>query len=144
MTTRRACGARGAAVSPPRSPPACTNAGYHCELAGGGHYSEAALRAKLDALIPRLRPGDTITLNVLYLNAHQWGFQYPLAVALRKQGYPIDGLCVAAGVPSADTANDIIANLQAAGFRHVAFKPGSVEGYRTAPCQQLAGFTTAG
>jgi hypothetical protein len=34
-------------------------------------------------------------------------------------------MCVAAGVPSLDNANEIIEKSRAAGLRHIAFKPGS-------------------
>ncbi|KAJ7808682.1 hypothetical protein B0H14DRAFT_3761317 [Mycena olivaceomarginata] len=43
---------------------------------------------------------------------------------------PIEGFCVAAGIPSTEKAAEIIEGLKSAGIRHVAFKPGSVEGIR--------------
>lgn len=48
-------------------------AGYHIELAGGGHYNAKALRAKVDE-IQRLvnKPGIGVTLNSLYINQRQW------------------------------------------------------------------------
>ncbi|KAJ3088169.1 3-oxoacyl-[acyl-carrier-protein] synthase [Quaeritorhiza haematococci] len=51
-------------------------------------------------------------------------------MALRKEGIPMEGVCVAAGVPSLDVANEVIGNLKEAGLRHVAFKPGAVETIR--------------
>ncbi|ORX59428.1 fatty acid synthase [Hesseltinella vesiculosa] len=109
---------------------AVMNAGYHVELAGGGHYNEKALRSKVDKIMSLTRPGEGITLNILFLNVRQWGFQYPLIQVMRKEGLPMEGVCVAAGVPSLDVANEIIENLQESGIRHVAFKPGSVETIR--------------
>ncbi|KAG1071517.1 hypothetical protein G6F42_026019 [Rhizopus arrhizus] len=109
---------------------AVMNAGYHIEMAGGGHFSEAVLRDKVDKIMKLTRPGQGITLNIIFLNVLQWGFQYPLIQVMRKEGLPMEGLCIAAGVPSIDNANEIIANLQAAGIRHLAFKPGNVDTIR--------------
>ncbi|KAJ1970693.1 fatty acid synthase alpha subunit Lsd1, partial [Dimargaris xerosporica] len=105
---------------------AVLNAGYHIELAGGGHYNEKALRRKIRQIMQDTQPGLGITLNILYLNARQWAFQFPLVQTMRREGLPIEGVCVAAGVPALDVANDIVRQLQAAGIRHVAFKPSSV------------------
>ncbi|RCH92014.1 beta subunit of fatty acid synthetase, partial [Rhizopus stolonifer] len=109
---------------------AVMNAGYHIELAGGGHFNEHLLREKVDKIMKLTRAGEGISLNIIFLNVRQWGFQYPLIQVMRKEGLPMEGLCVAAGVPSLELANEIIANLQAAGLRHVAFKPGSVDTIR--------------
>ncbi|KAI9314935.1 fatty acid synthase [Dichotomocladium elegans] len=109
---------------------AVMNAGYHVELAGGGHYNERALRSKVAEIMEKTRAGEGITLNILFLNVRQWGFQYPLVQVMRKEGLPMEGVCVAAGVPSLDVANEILANLQSAGIRHVAFKPGSIDTIR--------------
>lgn len=64
---------------------AVMNAGYHCELAGGGHYTEDALRRRVDKIMTQTGEGEGITLNVLFLNARQWGFQYPLAIKMRNE-----------------------------------------------------------
>eukprot|EP01135_Chromosphaera_perkinsii_P010233 Nk52_evm6s2062 gene=Nk52_evmTU6s2062 len=106
---------------------ACMNAGYHVELAGGGHYNEKALRSKVAEIMENVPAGEGITLNILFLNARQWGFQYPLVKKMRQEGIPIEGICVAAGVPSLENANSIIASLQETGIKHVSFKPGSKE-----------------
>ncbi|ORY50686.1 fatty acid synthase [Leucosporidium creatinivorum] len=106
-------------------------AGYHIELAGGGHYNAKALRAKVDE-IQRLvnKPGVGVTLNSLYINQRQWTFQLPLWQEMRKEGLPVEGLCVAAGIPSTEKAKEIIDGLREAGIKHVSFKPGSVDGIR--------------
>ncbi|PPQ98107.1 hypothetical protein CVT26_003277 [Gymnopilus dilepis] len=49
---------------------------------------------------------------------------------MRKEGLPIEGFCVAAGIPTTEKAVEIIEGLKAAGIKHVAFKPGSVDGIR--------------
>lgn len=48
---------------------ATLNAGYHIELAGGGHYNEKAVRAKVAEISKQFKtPGLAITLNSLYIN----------------------------------------------------------------------------
>ncbi|KAF5382044.1 hypothetical protein D9615_004428 [Tricholomella constricta] len=109
---------------------AVLDAGYHVELAGGGHYNAAALRAKVVEIQQLIPAGVGITLNALYINPRQFGFQFPLWQEMRKEGLPIEGFCVAAGIPSTEKADEIIDGLKRAGIKHVAFKPGSVDGIR--------------
>ncbi|KAI9178750.1 fatty acid synthase alpha subunit Lsd1 [Blastocladiella emersonii ATCC 22665] len=103
------------------------NAGYHIELAGGGHFTEAMLRDKVKSIMAQVEPGNAITINMMFLNPRQWAFQYPLVQALRREGYPVEGVCVAAGVPSPDVASEILTTLASVGIKHVAFKPGSAD-----------------
>ncbi|KAI0311286.1 acyl transferase domain-containing protein, partial [Amylostereum chailletii] len=109
---------------------AVLSAGYHVELAGGGHYSPAALRAKVAEIQTKIPEGVGLTLNALYINPRQFTFQYPLWQEMRKEGLPIEGFCVAAGIPTTEGAVEIIDGLKAAGIRHISFKPGSVDGIR--------------
>jgi len=109
---------------------AILRAGYHVELAGGGHYSPAALRAKVAEIQSGIPAGVGLTLNSLYINPRQFGFQCPLWQEMRKENITIEGFCVAAGVPSSEKATEIIEGLRSAGIRHVSFKPGSVAGIR--------------
>ncbi|KAF8638240.1 hypothetical protein AX17_002262 [Amanita inopinata Kibby_2008] len=109
---------------------AVLNAGYHVELAGGGHYNPSALRAKVAEIQKQIPAGVGLTLNSLYINPRQFGFQYPLWQEMRREGLPIEGFCVAAGIPSTEKAAEIIESLKIAGIKHVSFKPGSVDGIR--------------
>lgn len=109
---------------------AVLRAGYHVELAGGGHYNASALRAKVAEIQANIPAGVGLTLNSLYINPRQFAFQLPLWQEMRREGIPVEGFCVAAGVPSTEKAADIIEGLQGAGVRHVSFKPGSIEGIR--------------
>ena len=103
---------------------AVPDAGYHIELAGGGYYNTAALRSSKVAEIQKQIPaGVGITLNSLYINPRQFTFQLPLWQEMHKEGFH-----VAAGVLTTGKAVEIIDGLKAAGIRHVAFKPGSVDG----------------
>ncbi|KAH9950013.1 fatty acid synthase [Amylocystis lapponica] len=109
---------------------AVLSAGYHVELAGGGHYNAAALREKVTEIQRNIPAGVGVTLNALYINPRQFGFQFPLWQEMRREGLPIEGFCVAAGIPSTEKAAEIIDALRTAGIKHVAFKPGSVDGIR--------------
>lgn len=109
---------------------AVLSAGYHVELAGGGHYNAAALRAKVAEIQTKIPAGVGITLNALYINPRQFTFQLPLWQEMRREGLPIEGFCVAAGIPSTEKAKEIIDGLRASGIKHVSFKPGSVDGIR--------------
>ncbi|RPD59601.1 fatty acid synthase [Lentinus tigrinus ALCF2SS1-6] len=109
---------------------AVLDAGYHIELAGGGHYNAAALRSKVAEIQSKIPAGVGITLNALYINPRQFGFQFPLWQEMRREGLPIEGFCVAAGIPSTEKAAEIITALRTAGIKHVSFKPGSVDGIR--------------
>ncbi|GAA5834963.1 hypothetical protein JCM5353_003337 [Sporobolomyces roseus] len=110
---------------------ACLKAGYHVELAGGGHYNEKAVRAKVSEIQKLVgKPGVGVTLNALYINQRQFTFQLPLWQQMKKEGAAVEGMCVAAGIPSTEKAKEIIDGLHEAGIKHVAFKPGSVDGIR--------------
>ena len=109
---------------------AILDAGYHVELAGGGHYNARALREKVAEIQAKIPAGVGLTLNSLYINPRQFTFQLPLWQELRKEGVPIEGFCVAAGIPTTEKANEIIQGLEAVGIRHISFKPGSNDGIR--------------
>ncbi|KAJ2671787.1 fatty acid synthase alpha subunit Lsd1 [Coemansia spiralis] len=110
---------------------AVNSAGYHAEIAGGGMYTEEIMLQKLTNLTKLISPGQGITLNFIYINPKQWGFQFPALLRLRKEGMPITGLCIGGGVPSFDVAIDIIESLRSVGIRHMSFKPSSVTAIRT-------------
>ena len=60
----------------------------------------------------------------------QFTFQFPLWQEMGKESLPVEAFCVAACIPITEKAVEIIGGLKAAGIKHVAFKPGSVEGIR--------------
>ena len=102
---------------------AVLDTGYHIELAGSGHYNTAALHSKITEIQKLIPTGVGITLNLLYINPRQFTFQFPLWQEMRKEGLPVEGFCVAAGIPTTEKAVEIIEGLKAAGIKHVAFKP---------------------
>ena len=58
---------------------ACGNGGYHGELAGGGLPLPDYTRAAVNKLVEKQDAGVGITLNMLYLNAYLWGFQWSVS-----------------------------------------------------------------
>ena len=109
---------------------AVLSAGYHIELAGGGHYNASALQKKMAEIQVKIPEGVGITLNSFYINLKQFSFQFPLWQELHCEGLPVEGFCVAAGIPSTEKGAEIIAGLRTAGIKHVSFKPGSIDGIR--------------
>ncbi|KAI5794515.1 acyl transferase domain-containing protein [Peziza echinospora] len=107
---------------------ATINAGYHVELAGGGYYNERGLTEALQKIEENTTPGGGITVNLIYVNPRAMAWQVPLLQRLRAQGVPIEGMTIGAGVPSIEVANEYIETL---GLKHIAFKPGSVDGIQS-------------
>jgi fatty acid synthase subunit beta len=105
---------------------AAANAGYHAELAAGGLSRPAMFQAAIDRLVSLQVPGAGVNLNMLYLNAKQWNFQFPMVCKMRAQGTPIVSVTIAAGIPTPDTAKELMEQLLRAGINIVAFKPGSL------------------
>ena len=59
---------------------AVLDAGFHIELAGGGHYNATTLRAKVSEIQKKIPASIGITLNSLYINPCQFNFQFtPMA-----------------------------------------------------------------
>ncbi|MDO8462336.1 MAG: DUF1729 domain-containing protein, partial [Deltaproteobacteria bacterium] len=101
------------------------NNGFLVEWAGGGQVTEAILRKRLDELVTALQPGQGIIFNALYLDPYLWNLHYPLLPRLKREGYPIEGLTISAGVPTREKAAEILATMTAAGIWQNSFKPGS-------------------
>ncbi|KAH8585415.1 fatty acid synthase-like protein beta subunit [Bisporella sp. PMI_857] len=101
---------------------AIVNAGYDAELAGGGYHRpddfELAVR-RLAAAIPAQRG---VTCNLLYINPKVIGWQIDVLQKLTREGLPIRGITIGAGVPSPDVIKEWTASLE---LDHISFKPGS-------------------
>ncbi|KAI0342015.1 hypothetical protein BDW22DRAFT_1429525 [Trametopsis cervina] len=61
------------------------NAGHLVQLTGGGHC-----------------------------NASAFGFHFPLWQEMHREGLPIEGICITAGIPTTEKAAEIIAAVKAA------------------------------
>lgn len=107
---------------------AVLDAGYHVELAGGGHYNANTLRAKVIESQSKIPIGAAIALNSIYINPAQFGFQFSLARA-EKRKIPHRRFCIGAGVPSTEKAAEIIEGLRSVGIKYLGLKPGSVDWY---------------
>lgn len=103
---------------------ATMNAGYHIELAGGGYYSPAGMTEAVVKIQNATTPGSGITPNIIYINPRTYAWQAPLVKNLREQGYGIEGVTIAAGIPSIEVANELCQTL---GVKHISFKPGSTD-----------------
>ena len=106
---------------------AVSNAGYFVELAGGGLISPPVFRETVHSLMERLDQGLGIAVNILYLNARQWAFQFPMCLQMRREGVPIVAITIAAGIPTSERAASILSDMQSAGIHTVGFKPGSLD-----------------
>ncbi|PWN49501.1 hypothetical protein IE53DRAFT_363101 [Violaceomyces palustris] len=109
---------------------AVLNAGFSIELAGGGHHSEAKLRAKVAEIQGMIEPGNSLTLNSLYIDQPRFTKQLPLWQQMRREGLPCQSFCVAAGIPSTEKAKEIIDGLRDSGIESIWFKPGNADGIR--------------
>ncbi|KAL2793470.1 acyl transferase domain-containing protein [Aspergillus keveii] len=106
---------------------AIMNAGYHVELAGGGYHKAATMESAIDDLVNNIPPGRGVTCNLIYANPRAMAWQIDLLRQMSRNGVPIDGLTIGAGVPSLEVAGKYIKTL---GLRHISFKPGSVAAIR--------------
>ena len=99
-------------------------AGYHAELAGGGHHSASSFENAIKKLSQHIPPGSGITCNIIYADRKAVEWQIPMIQGLVRKGYPIDGLTIGAGVPSAEIVKEYIETM---GLKHMSFKPGSTD-----------------
>eukprot|EP00915_Cephaloidophora_sp_WS-2016_P001664 GHVH01002295.1.p1 GENE.GHVH01002295.1~~GHVH01002295.1.p1 ORF type:complete len:4163 (+),score=693.88 GHVH01002295.1:342-12830(+) len=102
-----------------------TNAGYHCELAGGGLPTEEMFREAIEKITQGIESGRGIHFNVLYLNKFLYDLHWSLLLVLKAEGYPLHSITFGAGAPAPDSAVDHIRQLKEAGFRYICFKPGN-------------------
>ena len=107
---------------------AVTNAGYYAELAGGGLPTKDIFENEIKQLASSIAKGQSIHVNIIMLNAALWNFQFKSCIELRRQGYPIESIVCAAGVPSQDKAKEIITQMKEVGIYRIGFKPGSLSG----------------
>lgn len=103
---------------------AVMNAGYHIELAGGGYIDSKSMSKAIRDVVAQVSLGRAVSCNLIYVNPRAISWQIPMIQRLIREGVPIEGLTIGAGVPSPDIAKEYIAAL---GLKHIAFKPGSQE-----------------
>lgn len=102
---------------------AIANAGYHVELAGGGYHRADAFELAVRRLAGAIPAQHGVTCNLLYINPKVTGWQIDVLKKLKREGLPIRGLTIGAGVPSPDVIKEWTASLN---LDHLSFKPGSL------------------
>ena len=103
---------------------AVCNAGFHVELAAGGYFSPEAFKQAILNVTSNIPAGRGLAINLIYVNPRAIAWQIPLIKQLIREGVPIDGITIGAGVPSAEVAHDYITTI---GLQYIGFKPGSLE-----------------
>jgi fatty acid synthase subunit alpha len=84
-------------------------------------------RQRISGIASRTRPGEGIHVNLLYLNPFLWTMLYPLTLKLKKEeGFNIECITIAAGVPSLEKSSEICSQMLEAGITKLGFKPGTV------------------
>jgi fatty acid synthase len=112
---------------------AAANAGHVAELAGGGQVSPAIFTERLAELSELLTPGHEVVFNALYLDPYLWNLHLGkdrLVQRARRNGAPICGVTISAGVPDVDEASELLDELHGLGIWLNAFKPGDIAGVR--------------
>ena len=106
---------------------AISNAGYYVELAGGGYFNKEAFRKAILNVAMSTWPGQGVAVNLIYASPRAIAWQVPLLRQLIREGVPIDGMTIGAGIPSTDVAHEYITTI---GLKYIGFKPGSVDSIR--------------
>lgn len=101
---------------------AIMNAGFYAELASGGYNDGPSLAAALRRLATMIPEGRLITVNVIYANPQGLAWIVPQLASLVREGCPIGGLTIGAGVPAASVAAEYIETLE---LSYISFKPSS-------------------
>lgn len=112
---------------------AAANAGFVAELAGGGQVTEPIFRQRMQDLSEALEPGQEVVFNALYLDPYLWDLHLrkrALVQQLRREGAPISGVTISAGVPEIAEAKALLDELASLGMHLNAFKPGSADQVR--------------
>ncbi|ORX65028.1 hypothetical protein BCR32DRAFT_212224 [Anaeromyces robustus] len=105
---------------------AVINAGYNVEIGCGALYAPHVLDQCIQDVIKRIPDGEGILCNIVFLNQRLWAFQFPGVLDMRKnRGIRIEGITIAAGVPSLDYCKKMIPQMIDAGIPYIGFKPGN-------------------
>ena len=113
-------------TSNPEFVSAIVNAGYNVEIACGGLYSPEVLEKCIQEVSEKIPDGEGILCNVIFLNQRLCSFQIPNLVDMRRyRNIRIEGITIAAGVPSLDYCRENLPKFIEAGIPYVGFKPGN-------------------
>lgn len=99
---------------------AIMNAGFYVEFATGGYHDAGSLAAALKSLASKIPSGRLITLNIIYANPRGLSWMVPQIATLVRQGCPIGGITIGAGVPDAAVVEEWIKLME---LSYIGFKP---------------------
>ncbi|KAJ0122092.1 fatty acid synthase [Diaporthe amygdali] len=101
---------------------AIMNAGFYVEFATGGYHDADSLAEAIKSLASKIPSGRLITLNIIYANPRGLSWMIPQIAALVRQGCPIGGITIGAGVPDAAVVGEWIKLME---LSYIGFKPAS-------------------
>lgn len=101
---------------------AIMNAGFYVEFATGGYYDADSLSAAIKSLASKIPSGRFITLNIIYANPRGLSWMIPLIATLIRQGCPIGGITIGAGVPDGSVIAEWVKLME---LSYIGFKPAS-------------------
>lgn len=101
---------------------AIMNAGFYVEFATGGYHDADSLAAAIRSLASKIPHDRLITLNIIYANPRGLSWMIPQIAALVRQGCPIGGITIGAGVPDAAVVAEWISLME---LSYIGFKPAS-------------------
>ncbi|MGM0597327.1 MAG: fatty acid synthase subunit beta domain-containing protein, partial [Myxococcota bacterium] len=107
---------------------AAANGNFVSELAGGGQVTAEIFQQRMDELQKKLAPGKEIVLNTLYLDPYLYGLHLQkegMLFKLKKQGMPLCGLTLSAGVPDVEEAGQLLNKLYSHDIWLNSFKSGT-------------------
>lgn len=99
---------------------AIMNAGFYVEFATGGYYDADSLAAAVKYLASKISSGRLITLNIIYANPRGLSWMIPQIATLIRQGCPIGGITIGAGVPDATVISEWVKLME---LSYIGFKP---------------------
>lgn len=99
---------------------AIMNAGFYVEFATGGYHDADSLTAAIKSLASKIPGGRLITLNIIYANPRGLSWMIPQIATLVRQGCPIGGITIGAGVPDAAVIGEWIKLME---LSYIGFKP---------------------
>ncbi|KKY33263.1 putative fatty acid synthase [Diaporthe ampelina] len=104
---------------------AIMNAGFYVEFATGGYHDADSLAAAVKSLASKIPSGRLITLNIIYANPRGLSWMIPQIATLVRQGCPIGGITIGAGVPDAAVVGEWIKLME---LSYIGFKPATSDG----------------
>lgn len=103
---------------------AIMNAGFYVEFATGGYHDAESLAAAIKSLASKIPNGRLITLNIIYANPRGLSWMVPQIATLVRQGCPIGGITIGAGVPDAAVVGEWVKLME---LSYIGLKPATAD-----------------